>query len=93
MTGELFYLFQPFIDEVFRVFLDLLERFLTPVGLLAVPRPGDSVILDSGVDPHSCFLNIGADIVKGEIVTDVAIKIPVRDISRVALFAGPDGPR
>src|SRR6516164_10213053 len=89
------------IDQVLELFYAaghkipgvVVRRSLGPardIDFLRTAPPGDAVILDSGELPVAIGWQKGPEIVEIQVVTDIAVKVAVRWIARIALQRAPD---
>ena len=82
---EMLDLLAPVEDEIARVVRRPFPRDVGPVRLLPSALARDAMILEAGEFAQPVRLDVGLDVIKIEVVADVAIEIAVGGITRIAL--------
>ncbi len=77
-------------NKIARVFSQFFLCRFGVIRFFMICLTGDAVILKAGVDTNAVGVDIRPDIVKGQVIPDIAVKITVGKISRVAFRFTPD---
>src|SRR5665811_342357 len=81
-----------FIDKILSVLMRFFQRFFGIVNFLGQILAGYAIVFDSCIDADFTIEDIGSDIIKIKIETDVTVVFAVIEIARIAFLRTPNLP-